>query len=423
MIRRAAVAVASTASGGVALFAIVLLATQRLTPTELGFFFSFLSLGALVQLADFGLSYASLQTGGSLAGSGRLHEIPSLAARIRRWNLATSSVATVAAAVIGSAIFSSRQTAAQSGGVSWKGPLAAYLLGVFLNQLTIPQMSLREGSGRVTQMWRLRLVQEWVAGIACLFALQAGWGLWSLGALVAARAAVAAVWLTTGDTLPSGKGLPPYSLKRWMVEIWPFQWRIGVSWLSGFLTYRVFAPIVLVEQGPTAAGQFGLAISMMNVLLGVSAAWPLSQAAHYAALNASGRFKDLRREFPLMLMASTAVSVAAASLLVFVLVQARMRGVIFALRFPDPAVTALVLAAAVAHHIVACFAVLLRSEGREPLLLPSIGAGLTTACVVWAAAHFGTLTTVAEATLACALLWIPVAMLLFRRWPHIPQGS
>jgi hypothetical protein len=64
--------------------AIAWLATRRLTPAELGFFFSFLSLGALVQVADFGLSYASLQTGGRLAGTGRLHEIPSVAARVRR---------------------------------------------------------------------------------------------------------------------------------------------------------------------------------------------------------------------------------------------------------------------------------------------------------------------------------------------------
>ena len=138
--------------------------------------------------------------------------------------------------------------------------MAAYLLGVFLNQLTIPQMSLREGSGRVTQMWRLRLVQEWLAGIACLLALQAGWGLWSLGAFVGTRAAVAAVWLTIGDTLPTGEEHPPYSLERWMAEIWPFQWKIGVSWLSGFLIFRVFAPIILLEKGPVAAGQFGLAI-------------------------------------------------------------------------------------------------------------------------------------------------------------------
>ena len=409
---------ASTASGGVALLAIAWLATRRLTPAELGFFFSFLSLGALVQLADFGLSYASLQTSGSLAGIGRLHEIPSLAARVRRWNLATSSISTAAAAAIGSAIFSSHQSAMQSGGLAWKGPLAAYLLGVFLNQLTIPQMSLREGSGRVTQMWRLRLVQEWIAGLACLFALNAGWGLWSLSVLVAARAVVAAVWLTIGDRLPSAEGQPPYSLKRWMAEIWPFQWKIGVSWLSGFLIFRVFPPIILLEKGPVAAGQFGLAMSLMNLLIAVSSAWPLSQAARYATLNAARRFDELRREFPVMLAASTVVSASATVICAGLLWQARQRGVVFALRLPDSAVTLLILAAAVPHHVVSCFAVLLRSEGREPLLIPSVLGGLATVSIMWAAAHFGTLTNVAVANFLCAALGILIVLFLFRRWPQ-----
>src|SRR5262249_54304448 len=201
MIQREALAMASTASGGVILLAMALLATRRLTPVELGFFFSFLSIGAIVQLADFGLSYASLQVGGRLAGTGRLHEIRSVAQWVRRWNLAASSVATIAAAAIASAIFALHRTTVQSEGVAWRGPLAAYLLCVFLNQLTVPQMSLREGGGRVTQMWSLRLIQEWFAGIVCLLALQAGLGLWSLSAFVAVRAAIAALWLTLRDTL------------------------------------------------------------------------------------------------------------------------------------------------------------------------------------------------------------------------------
>lgn len=47
---------AANASGGAGLFAIAWLATRRLSGPELGFFFSFLSFGALAQLADFGIS-------------------------------------------------------------------------------------------------------------------------------------------------------------------------------------------------------------------------------------------------------------------------------------------------------------------------------------------------------------------------------
>ncbi|MGH9443992.1 MAG: hypothetical protein ACRD16_17140 [Thermoanaerobaculia bacterium] len=422
MKRRALIAMASTASGGAALLAIAWLATRRLSPTELGFFFSFLSFGALVQLADFGLTYASLQMGSLLSGTGRLSELASVAARVRRWNLAASGLATAMAGAIGSAIFSSNRSVIQSAGVTWHGPWAAFLVSVFLNQLTVPQMALREGSGRVTQMWRLRLVQEWIAGAACLSALHAGWGLWSLPAFAGVRGATAAAWLAFGDEPLAGKGVSAYPLGRWMTEIWPFQWKIGVSTLSGFLIFRAFSPIVLLEKGPVAAGSFGLAISLMNLLISISTAWPMSHAARFSTLLAAGQNRKLRREFPRMLWGSTALSTAGTAALTFILWKAQDAGITFALRLPDPVTTALILLGASIHHVVACFAVVLRSEGREPLLAASVAGGVVTVSAVWLASHFGSLRDVALANLACTALGLPVVIYLFLGRRHLWVG-
>src|SRR5690349_8063411 len=149
MRRRAAVAMASTASAGIVLLAIAWLAARRLTTTELGFFFSFLSFGALLQLADFGLSYAALQTAGHLAGSGRLHELAPLERRVIKWNVFATGVASLAVGVIGWATFSTQARLY----IHWAAPWLAYLVAVIANQLTIPRISLREGGGRVEQMW------------------------------------------------------------------------------------------------------------------------------------------------------------------------------------------------------------------------------------------------------------------------------
>jgi len=413
MRKTAVLAVATTACGGVGLLAIAWLATQRLGAPELGFFFSFLSFGALVQIADFGLALAALQTAAGLTGTGRSEEIAPLARRVTRWALAASFVATCVAGAIGWAVFSGRTAAASP--VDWHGPWVGYLLAVFLAQLTIPGISLREGAGKVTQMWRLRLVQECVSAPTCLLVLMAGGGLWSLSAFVLARAVIGGLWLRLGDPIRS-RVEDDYPLRRWMSEVWPFQWKIGISWLSGFLIFRVLTPIIFVERGPIIAGQFGLAFSLMNLLVSVTAAWPLSQAARFGALNAARRFGELRREFPVTLLASTSVSIFGVAACAIILWQARSRDVTFALRLPEPRITNLILAAAVAHHIVACFAVLLRSQGREPLLLPSLFFGVVTPSVIWAAARFGTLMDIAVANLACASLAIPVVLFLFRRW-------
>lgn len=404
----------STASGGIGLLAIAWLATRRLSAAELGFFFSFLSFGALVQLADFGLSYASLQTAGRLAGTGRLHDLPAVAKRVERWNLLTAGVATVIVAAVGWFVFSARGSTPQEAPITWREPWIGYLLCVFAVQQTLPGISLREGSGKITQAWQLRLVQEWIGAVACLLSLQAGAGLWSLAAFALARAVVALAWLKVRNPLQVSKDLPAYSLEQWMTEVWPFQWRIGLSGLSGFLIFRAFTPIILFEKGPVSAGQFGLAISAMNLLIAISTSWPMSQAARYSTLFASGRFQELRREFPTMFWASTALAAAAAAALSIVLWWARQRGILFALRLTDPVTTTIILATAVVHHAVICFAMFLRAEGREPLLVPSVLGGAVTVLCIWLTAHFGTARDIAAVNLILALGGIPIVLFLLR---------
>jgi hypothetical protein len=408
---------ASTASGGVGLLAIAWLATRRLSGAELGFFFSFLSFGALVQLADFGLSYAALQTAGQLAGTGRLHELPGLSARVWRWNVVAGSLACLAVAGIGWMTFSSHGSVPTSSAVAWARPWVAFVASVFLNQLTTPGISLREGGGKVTQMWRLRLVQEWVAGLACLLVLHLDGGLWSLSAFASARAIVAGTWLTLGDPIATKPGGEAYSSKRWMAEVWPFQWKVGLSGLSGFLIFRAFAPLILLERGPVMAGRFGLTISLMNLLISVSTAWPLSQAARFASLIAARRLAELRREFPVLLSASTALAAAAAAVSAFSLWQLYEKGYGFALRLTDPVTTAVFLGTAVVHHVVGCFAVLLRAEGREPMLGISVVGAVANAVAILLAARFGSPFAIALANLACAASGLLVTLhIVWRRW-------
>jgi len=419
----ATVAMASTASGGFLMLSIAWLATRCLTGAEQGYFFSFLSFGALVQLADFGLSYAALQTAGRLAGTNRLDELPAVSRTVGRWNLGASSFGVVVVAAIGGATLSTGSAAARAVPVDWIGPWLAYLLAVFVNQLTAPRISLREGSGKVLEMWRLRFAQEWAAGAMCIGVLAAGGALWSLAAFAAARAVLAVGWLGLGDPLRSDAGLPGFSLRQWMTDVWPFQWKIGLSGLSGFLIFRAFSPIVFLEKGPDAAGQFGLAISLMNLLISISSAWPMSQAARYSTWIAAGRYRDLRREFPRLLVSSTAVAAGAATTLAASLWLAREIGLNFALRLTEPKTTTIILAAAVVHHVVLCVAMFLRAEGREPLLGASVLGGLATVAVVWLVARHGTSGDIAVANLICSFGGIPVVFHLLRSRGRAWQAS
>lgn len=413
MRRRAVLAMASTATGGAALLAIAWLATRRLTTAELGYFFSFLSFGAFVQLSDFGLSFAALQTAGRMVGTGSLDEIPGLAKKVASWGIAASLISTIVVTIVGWVTFS-RHSGDSSSVVAWAHPWLGYVAAVFFNQLTLPRMSLREGAGEVGQMWRLRLAREWTGGAVCLLLLQRGAGLWSLCGYAATRALCAAAGLVLRPRLAAPADAPPYPLARWMADVWPFQWKIGVSGLAGFFIFQAFSPILLLEKGAVAAGEFGLAVAIMNLMIAVTTAYPMSHAAPYAAMHAEARHEELRRDFPSMLWRSTALAALAAVIAAAGLWKARQMGIVVALRLPDLVTTSLILATAVVHHFVACYAVFLRTEGREPLLVPSVVGSAVTAIAIWAAAHSGTLRDVALVNLVCAFGGVPVVLLLMR---------
>jgi hypothetical protein len=205
---------ASMSGAGVGMFAISWLASRYLSPLELGFLLSFLSFGALFQLADFGLSYASLIAGGTFSGPEQAGGLASMARFISRWNAFLSLVALAGLAGLGTWTF---HVASMPGGsrVAWTGPWLLFLLGSFAVQLGLPAMSLREGAGKASQIWRLRLIQETAGAAACLAVLLLGGRLWCAPVYVSMRAAVTGCWLLVGDPLVDQAWEPPFPAHRW----------------------------------------------------------------------------------------------------------------------------------------------------------------------------------------------------------------
>jgi hypothetical protein len=368
----------------------------------------------LLQISDFGLSYATLVTAGRMVGAGRTHDLPGLGRFVNRFNVLLSAVTAVVVAGLGWFVFSGAALESSSAPISWPAPWVAYLLGILVSQWSLPGMSLREGGGNVTPMWRLRLVAELLGASACLVALYFGAGLWSLAVLAVTRGLASAAWLRLGDPLRFSTDTTRFKTDQWMKESWPFQWKIGLSWLSGFLIFRAFSPLIMYEKGPVLAGQFGLAIAMMNLLISITLAWPMSQTARYTSMLVGRRFRELDAEFPVILLRSTVLSAIGTTALILLLWFAREQGMVFAERLTAPAMTAVILSCAVVHHIVGCIAVFLRAEGREPMLIPSLVGGLLVLAIVWLTARYGTMMDVAVSNLLMVVAGVPVTALIYR---------
>ena len=176
---RALAAITATASSGVVMLVVVLLATKLLTPSTQGLFFAFMSFGTLVQVGDFGLSYAVMQKASHLVQES-FEKQHGFETRIRRWGFQVAALATAVAGALGFISFSGWEATPELETVSWRAAWMLALAGLFAGQCVSPVIALVEGSGKVETAWRLRMLQEWTGGIVFMVALILGWDLYSI---------------------------------------------------------------------------------------------------------------------------------------------------------------------------------------------------------------------------------------------------
>jgi len=410
---RAFAALSATASAGFVMLVVILLATRLLTPSTQGLFFAFMSIGVLVQVGDFGLSYAVMQKVSHLSQGGS-QVLRGFEIRLRQWSLYVAALSTAIAGAVGFVSFSVWDATPELESVSWRAAWGLGLAGLFAGQCASPIVSLMEGSGNVVAAWRLRMLQEWVGGIACVVALFLGWGLYAISLYWVGRSLISLPLLFQRSyDNPALSYLPAAPEFRWRDELWPFQWRIGLSNLSGFLIFRATIIVILSEQGPIAAGQYGLALAAMNMMLAVTTSWPNSQAAHLGQLLAADRPQTACDEARQTLMRSTLFAAVSAISVWGLFVLAARAEMDIARRITDLSTLALILTTGVAHHTVACQAVLLRATVREPLLVISIVGGIVNIVGAFFAARFGTPLLIALAALTCALIGLGFCTQLF----------
>lgn len=385
----------------------------HLSPDEQGYFFSFMSFGALLQMGDFGLSYAVLHNANHLSSIGQESRLGGLFSRAIGLNCKTSLVFSCIVGLGGVQLFSAAQQTSELTRLVWFYPWMFFVGATFLAQLIVPGIAFVEGGISAVAAWRFRFFQELLSGPVLIFCLARGFGLWSLSIFWIFRFAVSATWLW--KLKPRSNAATTFSYREWHQEVWPFQWKMGLSAISGFLVFQAINPIVLAEQGPKVAGQFGFSLAIMNMILMVTTVWPISKAAHYGNLISTSQFEKLRHSFLEVTLRSTLFSLCTAIGISTILWWLTHIGMAYVDRLADWVTTSTLMAAAVVHHIVYCFAVLLRAERREPLLWVSIIGGMLTVTALWLSAHCAKTQGIAGTNLGCAFVGLLLVFLIFHR--------
>jgi hypothetical protein len=267
--------------------------------------------------------------------------------------------------------------------VDWQGPWLFLSVAVSGGLLFTPLWAVLEGSGLVAEVVAAQFVGAVLNSLLFWLMLFRHWGLYAapIGGIASSLWVVG--WLVArqrGFLWNLWRAAKPGVEVSWREEIWPFQWKIALSWLSGYFIFRTFNLILFAAlgpvAGPVAAGQMGVSLSVTTAISAIALGWVATKAAPFGSLVARRDWAQMDRMFfPCLWQSTTALVLGETAFWLLRLglhhVHNRVDG-----RLLAPLPLALLMGATVVSHIAAAQAIYLRAHKQEPFLIPSLLGGV-----------------------------------------------
>ncbi len=377
-----------------------------LSPAEQGYYYTFYPLVNLQIIFELGFSVVILQTAsheaahltfgrdGTIAGPrASAARLASTLAKAVRWYSVAALVLLAVLLPAGGAFFSRHAVPGQA--VPWLGPwIAAALATTFTFQID-PVFSFLEGCGYVPQVARARLAQAITGSLLGWLALRLHHGLFAPGCMIGGQALAGVCFLFTRRRLLRAllrMKVEPEERVSWRTDIWPFQWRMAVSWVCGYFTFQLFTPVLFAHAGAIEAGRMGMSLNIAGALSTIAIAWMNTKAAPFGQMIARRQFSALDRSFRRALAQSTAINLLGAAFVFVTALVLIAHRVPLAARLLAPLPFAMLLAGSIGNNIVSAEAMYLRAHKQEKFMINSIVGALYTVPMVWLlGANFGSL--------------------------------
>jgi hypothetical protein len=420
----------------------VILIARFLTPKEQGYYYTFYSLVALQVVFELGFSFVILQLAAheraqlSFLPDGRIEGNPIAHSRLAsvlqktiRWYFVAGLLMALTLLPAGFYFFSFHQTLGTI--VAWQAPWCLLVFSTMLAFQIDPIFSFLEGCGFVTQVAHRRFAQAVAGSILAWTALVTHHGLYSVALVILGQVIVGIAFLVFSRHRPLLKNLLNYPVGEhfvgWRQEIWPFQWRIAISWMCGYFIFQLFSPVLFAFQGPVAAGQMGMSLNIATGIGSVALAWMSTKASPFGAMVSNGQFADLDRQFFRTLRQSTILLAAAATAFLIVLLIAGHIIPKFVMRVLPLWAFALLLIHTIMTHIIGCQAIYLRAHKREPFLNITIISAILIGCSTFLLGkYFGANAIVIALFIQGIIFSLPSATYIFvtkrREWHNARAG-
>jgi hypothetical protein len=154
------------------------------------------------------------------------------------------------------------------------------------------------------------------------------------------------------------------------------QWRIALSWVSGYFVYPFFTPVLFSYHGPIVAGQMGMTWSVIAAMKAISTSWLNPRIPQFGMLVAQKRYKELDSLFWRITRIVTIVAIIISITIWGGVYLIYSYGLFLANRILPPFPTGIFLLAQVVIILTVSFSYYLRAHKKEPLLILNVMFGI-----------------------------------------------
>ncbi|MDD3322936.1 MAG: hypothetical protein PHS59_15975 [Paludibacter sp.] len=373
----------------------IIFVAKYLTGVEQGFYYTFGSIVAIQVFFELGLNgiitqyvaheAAHLEWKDNITLTGDTKHLSRLSSLLHfsiKWYSFFAIILFITLIIVGFLFFTKYDTTKEI--VSWKIPWLLLAVGTAINLMIAPILAFFEGLGKVKEVAKIRLFQQSLSVIVVCGGLFAGAKLyvsginWLIGIILVV-------------TLIVGSDFRKILIKIWEVEItdridykkeiFPFQWKIALSWVSGYFIFQLFNPVLFATEGAVVAGQMGMTLAALNGITSLSMSWMSTKVPLYSNLIALKKYFQLDSIFSKTLKQSAFINGFAIIFLFLVVYFIRhfhlvIGGMYLGDRFLNYLPMILMMAPVFLNQFILSWATYLRCHKKEPFLLISIVTGI-----------------------------------------------
>lgn len=377
----------SVIAGPLSIFFII----NYLTITEQGYWYTFLSLGALATFAELGFTtiitqfisheYAHIkENSGILCGSNeQLDRTVSLVQFSFKFYIIVTLLAFILLTVVGVVflMYSSKETVLL---LTW---IFYSFTGAFLLLVSLFGAVLR-GFDKVDLVQKIVFISSIVNNVVTWTALFLGFGLWALalGGLINIFLSLGLFYLSSTKLWKQLFLSKVTNKYNWLKDTLPLQWRYAISWTSGYFIFQFMVPVTMFYGGAVLAGKLGLSLVMARAVQSIANSWGMTKIPKFNMFVARENRESLDNLLKKIQWQSLMVFIGCAIALLLVLIF------IFPLinwndRVLPTYEIAIILIAEGVNLIIFNWAYYLRSHKEEPYMRISFINGLAVGITVW----------------------------------------